>query len=126
MKIYTLSYYSNITNVVMGNYSTMDKARRALTTEMIVSKETVDDNKVVEGEDGGYYPLLNEEAWYEISCNDLDDESEDEDEYNDEDYDYDWDDDESDEDEGEDEEDEEISTLEAIRELLSDWGVKGF
>lgn len=126
MKIYTLSYYSNITNVVMGNYSTFNKAKSALIIELNTCRETLDEGGVREYDDGGYYPLLNKEGWYEISWDNLDDEDEDEDEYNDEDYDYDWDDDESDEDEDEDEEDEEISTLEALRELLSDWGVKGF
>ena len=103
MKIYTLSYYSDVINTVLGNYSSFARAKDVLLEEVEACHEVLDGINCVElhMNDYGRYPVKDKaevHAYYEIECNTLDDEDEEEDEEYDDEYD-DYDDDDEDDDE---------------------------
>lgn len=109
MKIYTLSYYSETINGVMGNYSSFEKAKDALAEEAEACNEVIDYANGVEYPGHGYgrYPIKDDtdHAYYEIDCNPLNDEDEEEEEEYDDEYDDYNDDDEDDDEEYDDDED---------------------
>ena len=83
MKIYTLSYYSDIVNSVVGSYSSFTKAKNALINEAAKRYEILNYINSVEcpAKDYGRYPVNGSEkfhAYYEIDCNTLNDENEEE------------------------------------------------